>query len=227
MTKISGTVLSVIKLTVNGQKATNTSVKCGLADQIKITTIHLTKFKAGQAPSENVKENPEPEIQEESAEISGDIATGSSLDTPLEAVAAVTWNENAIITMSTISPSSGAAIFMDGREWIRQEVTMQMDGYFCRRHWKVIGPVHYSASEGHSPSNMRPYDCFMWMFPQGHMSEMVYSTSRKLQQRDLPITSNGELLRLFRVLVLMKICEVCNRGNWWSSKTVSKYLPPL
>ena len=158
--------------------------------------------------------------------ISGDMATGSSLGTPLEFLTAVTGDKHAIFTMSTNAPSAGPVIFVNGREWIWEEVTMQMNRLDCIRPWNVIGPVDEIASESHSPSHKTPYDCFMWTFPQGHLSEMVYSTNHKLQQLNLRITSNAEFLGFFGDLLLITRCEFGNRRSRWSSYAFRKCLPP-
>ena len=63
-------------------------VEWELANKIRITTLRLANTKAGEAPSESVQNISK--IQEEGAEISGEIATGGLLGTSLEAVTATT-----------------------------------------------------------------------------------------------------------------------------------------
>lgn len=222
--KISGTVLRVIKLTVNGRKATDVEVKWNLVDNAKIVTLRLTNIKSGEAPLDNIEDSAE--IEGQMAEISEQIPAVTSSDTPNDTVTPNNEEHILDVTMSTSSRDSGPVIEINGREWVRKEVTMQINGYICRRPWKVIGPVDEIASEGHHPSHMTPFDCFMWMFPQGHLSEMVYSTNHRLEQRDLPITTKGELLRFFGVLVLLTRCQFGNRRSLWSNRSVSKYLSP-
>lgn len=104
---------------------------------------------------------------------------------------------------------------------------MQLNGMIPPRRWKVIGPIDEIISRGHGPSQMQPMDYFMWMFPQEHLALMVSYTNDAMQSRGLRLTTRGEILKFFGVLILMTRIEFGSRRSLWSSQLSSKYLPKL
>ena len=93
------------------------------------------------------------------------------------------------------------------------------------RRGTVIEPIDEIISRGHSPSQMQPMDYFMWMFPQEHLALMVSYTNDAMQSRGLRLTTRGDILKFFGVLILIIRIEFGSRRYLWSSQLSSKYLP--
>ena len=104
-----------------------------------------------------------------------------------------------------------------GRAWNREGVTMQLNSMIPPRRWKVIGPIDEIISGGHGPSQMQSMEYFMWMFPQECLVFMASYTKDAMQSRELRLTTRGEILKFFGVLILMTRIEFGSRRSLWSS----------
>lgn len=68
------------------------------------------------------------------------------------------------------------------------------------------------------------YDYFLSMFPIEKLTHMVRLTSPKLQARDLPPTTAGEVLKFIGVLILATRYEFGARAELWETKARNPYL---
>ena len=65
--------------------------------------------------------------------------------------------------------------------------------------------------EGNDLSDMSPYEYFLWMFPLHHLSLIVALTNINLAKKGKIVTTGGEILKMFRVFVLMTRFEFTDR----------------
>ena len=69
------------------------------------------------------------------------------------------------------------------------------------------------------------YDCFMATFPKDQLIWMVSALNRSLLANDKQITTVGELLKWFGVLILITRFEFGDRASLWSLESHNKYIP--
>lgn len=213
---VTGTVLQVIKGLVNNRRTTSVRAKWELAGEQKIVTLRIANVKPKEAPHSNGDQ----EILTQEASELENIPQELNV-TPTEGA----LSPSTRVSESDITHDGGPVINCHGREWTRANVTMQINGFIKARKWKVIGPIDEIISEGHGPAKMNPLDYFMWMFPQGFLSSIVSYTNENMEDKLLQLTTRGEIVKFFGVLILMTRCEFSARRSLWSTKQSSKYLP--
>lgn len=77
----------------------------------------------------------------------------------------------------------------------------------------MIGPIGEILDQGHSSSQMHPHDYFMGVFHQLHVASIVSYFNEVMVSQELILTTRGENLKFFGVLILMtRIERTCRRS---------------
>ena len=66
----------------------------------------------------------------------------------------------------------------------------------------------------------------MWIFRQFHLSFIVSWTNLNLGRKGLRGKNASEILKFFRVLILLTRFELCSRRYLWVNESKYKYIPP-
>ena len=212
---VVGTVLKVVRSRVKDRKTTSVLAKWELVEETKVVCLRLSNIKAVGEEEESiipvqVEEDDHNQVLDSASDdedIPNDLVTPDSSEL--------------VVTMST-SPGDrlhqvGPVINCHGNVWVKSDVTLALNGFVKSRRWKGIPPVDKIFTAGHGPCSTTPYDFFMWMFPLEHLGLIVNHTNKKLNNRGLPVTSRGEVLRYFGILLLMNRYQFGNRRDLWSS----------
>lgn len=79
----------------------------------------------------------------------------------------------------------------------------------------------------HARTNTKPtcYDYFMSCFPKIQLDEMVLHTNEVLEAKHKKLTTIGEILKWFGVVLLATRYEFGSRRDLWSTTPTSKYMP--
>lgn len=81
-------------------------------------------------------------------------------------------------------------------------------------------------SHGYEPSLKSPFDHFIWILPHTFFPSTFTYANAKRNHEDRFVTSRGEILRAFAILVLTTHCEFIRFRSLWSEDQSTKYLPP-
>ena len=217
---VKGSVLKVSKTLSKNRRATFVQAKWELSDGTNVVTLHLCSVRSAEAPDKQILQD----MPTHSNGANMMVESPSSEDNH-----EITASEGALVlsTSSRVSdtaPPNGSTVATHGRNWKREEVPLQINGHVTVRPWKVIGPIGEIISYGQSPSQMKPFDLFMCMFPDCQLSKIIEYTNRKLIDCDLPVTTRGEVLKYIGFLILMTRREFSDRRTLWSPSSSSKYL---
>ena len=93
-----------------------------------------------------------------------------------------------------------------------------MNGNVPRVQWSVVGPDGDIVREGQDSSTRTPSDYFLMMFPMEHMGEIVDMTNENLLATGHNISTAGEILKFFGVLILM------TRFEFWLQKIAVEHV---
>ena len=194
--------------------------KWELSDGTKVVSLHLCSVKSGEAPDSQISQD---------MPIHPNIANMMVESLRSEDNHEITASEGALVLStssrdSDTAPPDGSTVATHGRDWKREEVPLQINGPVTVRPWKVIGPIDDIISYGHGPSQMKPFDFFMWTFLGRQLSNIIEYTNRKLIDCDLPVTTRGEVLKYIGILIRMTRCGFSDRRTLWSPSSASKYL---
>ena len=220
------TVLKVVRSHVKDHRITTVLAKWELVEKTKVVCLRLGNIKAVGEEEESM--NPVQVVNDDGDQVlefaSDDEDLPNALVTPDYSELFVTKRTSLGDTVHQVGP----VINCHGSDWVKLDVTLALIGFVKSRRWKMIGPVDEIITTGHGPCSLTPYDFFMWIFPFDQLGLIVNHTNKKLKNQGLPVTSCGELLRYFGILVFMSRCQFGNRRDLWSSKSHSHYLsPPL
>jgi len=220
---VSGIVRGVEKPLRNGRRQTLVTADWNLQERVKRVTLLLVNVKppasqndteTGAAVTEGAINEPEPESIGNISEVPVVTVTDTPPSTTPSTRGVTQGDDDA-------APKTVA----NGRDWEQQEVRLPLNCSVRQRNWKVIGPVDEILVPGNAISGMTPYDFFMWMFPQKHLTRMVEWTNQNLEKRSARPVTGGEVLRFFGMLILMTRFEFSNRRSLWSKKSDFKYVP--
>ena len=209
--KLNGTVVSVEVSMDSGRRQTSITADWLIQDRIKRHALKLVNMKSGEAPED----------------VTADVADEQAVQNESPDLQLTDVNTPPIPAIGNNTPIGveGVSITAHEREWTNREVSLPLNGSTAQRPWKVIGPTGDVLIQGNPKYEMEPYDFFMWMFPQDHLTAITELTNVKLEKGNLLRTTAGEILRFFGVLILMSRFEFSSRRSLWSTESVSKYVP--
>ena len=114
-------------------------------------------------------------------------------------------------------------------EWRDQEVLQPIGGPVPRRTWSVRTLAGDITAEGGDSvgygSGRTPVEYFLAVFPQQQLSMSAELTSAKLSRRGRSLTTPGEVLKLFAVVLLGTRFEFGCRSDLWSTTPRTKHIP--
>ena len=106
-----------------------------------------------------------------------------------------------------------------------RRATEEVQGYLndrvSSRCWEVKTPGGDPIREGPNPMEMKPIDCFLWMFPMRHLPKMVSMTGARLRKKGFRGTMAPETPRFFGIILLATRYRVNDRRNL--CKKMSKF----
>ena len=104
--------------------------------------------------------------------------------------------------------------------------TAPLNGPYRSQSWSVTDPIGNTIHEGSEISSMPPYEYFLWVFPMRHFTAIVSWTDANLQKKGVEVlTSAGEVLKFFGVIILMTRFEFSKRRDLWKTESSFKYKP--
>ena len=106
-----------------------------------------------------------------------------------------------------------------------EQVSSPIGVHVPRRFWKVRSFDGETIREGGGIGSRSPYDCFMAMLPFDHLVQIKNITHDRLLEHGKKGTSVSEVLRFFRILMLMTRYEFGNKLELRSTEPSSKYIP--
>ena len=124
-----------------------------------------------------------------------------------------------------VTASAANSATCHGLEWTQSDISVPLNGPAPRRQWSVLNVAGQCIADGQGVPHLSPFDFFMYMFPMSHLSQIVALTNLELQRRDKQLTTSGEILRYFGVLVLMSRFEFGPRRELWQTTSQNKYVP--
>jgi Transposase IS4 len=108
----------------------------------------------------------------------------------------------------------------------RNGLLRDVNGTVSRRQWIMRTVVGDHLTNGHNvDKSLSRLDVFLLIFPPDHLLNIVNLTNRQLQKADEKITSVGEMVTIFGVILLITRFEFNSRADLWSKKPLSKYIP--
>ena len=236
---VEGTVTSVEVEVKNGKRHRKIRAKWRFPDAERDAAVHLGSVKlpahtpigSGQDEALQGAQNTEKDANPaETATNTRDVdVTVGSAPHPSRASSAgpSPVPQPALVRPSSSETPRAPTVEKHGRTWQREEFPLNLNGPVAERPWSVTNVTGDRIVFGHGPSDMRPMDFFMWMFPETHLKSIVDATNQKLQCRARRVTSSGEVLRLLGIFVLISRNEFPDRRSLWSATSESKNMAPL
>ena len=117
-------------------------------------------------------------------------------------------------------------LYEDGVIWEEdnEKVLMDQNGPLAERRWSLktcTGDILTAGCE--LGKIMSRLDYFLLMFPPQQMLAIVRLTNNNLREKNIPLTSNGEILRYFGVCILATRYQFASRRDLWSTSSRYKY----
>ena len=102
----------------------------------------------------------------------------------------------------------------------------KINGRVRQINWGLCDPGGRIFSAGSDEQCLIPIlDYFLAVFPDDQIRRCVTLTTAELRRRGKAVTTRGELLRFFGVMILVTRCEFSKRRELWSSQSLGRYLP--
>ena len=98
-------------------------------------------------------------------------------------------------------------------DWHIGEVTNPIGGPIPRRYWNVRTCAGDIIREGGGVSTNKPVFYFMTMFPHKHLSQIVALTNICFLAKNERLTTPGEVIKFFGILLLMSRWELGSRRD--------------
>jgi len=118
------------------------------------------------------------------------------------------------------------------RNWFDgNNVHSQINGPVLPKHWKIVNQwsgdeLTCGCDNNSNHFKISEYECFMSCFPKDQLFWMVRRLNLNLSIAGKKVTTTGELLKWFGVLVLITRFEYGERASLWSPESSCRYLPP-
>ena len=88
----------------------------------------------------------------------------------------------------------------------------------------MAGQTGDALTFGNAPSDLTPYDFFLYTFPLEYLPVIVRLTKKEMENKPYRPVTPGEILKFFGTLVLVKKFSFSNRRDLWRTKPYSKYV---
>ena len=225
---VTGEVLGIQKVIKKTRTMTMVTAKWNLVNSTKVVTLHLSNIKKGQSPEAQTPTGTP--IEEHHCQQGLPESHQHQTQSPNEGVT-VTHGGGAQVLHTDVTPSArdnvydGPVFIAHERSWKRLSVTRPMNGVIPVTPWRMTGPLDEIITFGHSPRDMTPYHFFSWMFPAGHLNDIVNGTNERLTRHGMKGTTAGEVLKFFGILILMSRFEFSDRRSLWARNSPSKFIP--
>ncbi len=101
-----------------------------------------------------------------------------------------------------------------------------VNGPVYSRDWQVQTTLGEYWSYGcNTRQQISRLEVFLQMFPPIHLQLMVRCTNLQLQKDNKAVTTGGEILKYFGILILITKFEFSKRSSLWSATPIEKYEP--
>ena len=127
-----------------------------------------------------------------------------------------------------ITPASDFVVDCHDMEWHLdyEKAKSNQNGLLHHHEWFIRTPYNEHLHPGcQSGKLLSQYDFFLLMLPPKQLTDMTELTNVELYKNVEERTTQGEILKLFGIMILMTRVEFTSRRNLWSNTPISKYIP--
>lgn len=111
------------------------------------------------------------------------------------------------------------------RHWTVRPIISPLNGDIRSRAWQIATQSGDVFKQHSRQSDVSPISCFFATFRMSYFSSIWTLTNNNLKNDNLDITTNGEILKFFGILILITRFEFSSRRDLWKRKDISKYIP--
>jgi len=118
------------------------------------------------------------------------------------------------------------------RQWFDgNAIHSQINGPCLGKHWKMVdqwsgNELYLGCDNSAGPFKHTELDCFLACFPKDQLLWMERALNANLLKAGKKLSTAGEILKWFGVLILITRFEYGDRVSLWSTESSSRYIPP-
>ena len=241
-TWIAGTVTEVVNHRPTGSKRSTTYIiakyKVGNKEYTKSIPLQSPKAQAPEGPATcptaeeagatrtTTNENQNPNVGDDDGTTPAADSTATGTTTP---PAGTRTPPVPPLGGTPPTPPTLAAFSNDGRAWCSGDVDHDINGPTTVKMWKMTcqwtGNEYTEGCDNGATAKYTELDCFRACFPKTQLNWMVERLNLILPQHNKALTTLGEMLKWFGILILITRFEFGYRADLWSQVPRCKYIP--